>query len=233
MKRNVKRRLFTAGLCLGLMLAGTGFAGDVKPVDVSNFKEPIRLACIGDSITAGVRAKGESFADLIAADLGDRWQVANLGVSGATMLRKSGAAYNLTAQYTNALAMKADVVIIALGTNDSKPPVWKEKADFAADYLAMISDLRKANPNVIIYCCLPPPAFPGKWGISGATIKDEVIPLIRQVADNAGCRVIDLHAALEGHKETVPDTVHPNADGHKILAAAVHEALTGKPRPAR
>lgn len=220
-----------AGLCLGLANGVQG-AGDSKPVDVSGYPGPIRLACIGDSITAGVKAKGAAYPDVLMKVLGDQWQVHNFGVSGATMLRKDGASFSAKPQYAKALDLKPDVATIALGTNDSKLPIGKDNADFEADYKAMIAELRKANPKVIIYCCLPPPAFPGKWGIKDAVIKGEIIPLILKVAQDTGCNVIDLYAALDGKKELVPDTVHPGPDGQKRLAAAVYEALTGKKIPA-
>lgn len=52
-------------------------------------KENIHLFCIGDSITEGVGAGHPScYASLIGKSLGSRWVVKNLGVSGATMLKK-------------------------------------------------------------------------------------------------------------------------------------------------
>jgi hypothetical protein len=84
---------------------------------------------------------------------------------------------------------------------------------------------------VVIYCCVPPPAGGNKWSINGTVIKDEVGPLVRKVAKDTGCYVIDLQEPLTG-KNVIPDGVHPNVDGHKLMAASIYQALTGKPIPA-
>ena len=72
------------------------------------------------------------------------------------------------------------------------------------------------------------PAFPGNWGINDPTIREGVIPAIRNVARECDTQIIDLYAALEGKKELVPDKVHPNAEGAAVMARAVYKALTGK-----
>ncbi|MEI7928954.1 MAG: hypothetical protein WCH40_10435, partial [Verrucomicrobiales bacterium] len=54
---------------------------------------------------------------------------------------------------------------------------------------------------------------------------------VRKVAKEAGCYVIDLLEPLTG-KNFTRDGVHPNVDGHKVMAAAIYKALTGKPIPA-
>lgn len=219
--------------CLGFL--NTAFAADEsKPVDAAAYTNTIRLACIGDSITKGVGANREvCYAALIQKALGSRWVVANLGVSGATLLRNGSKPYPKLPQYAQALELKADVATIALGTNDSKPDNWAKKAEFEADYKAMIEELRKANPKVIIYCCLPPPIGANKWSMNGEVMKNEIIPLIRKVAADTKCHVIDLHAAFDGKNGFAPkDLVHPNDEGHTLMAAAVYKALTGKDIPA-
>ena len=219
-------------ISLSFLNAACG-AGDSSPVNVAAYKDAVRMACIGDSITAGVGAEGDScYVAVVGKALGNKWVLTNLGVSGATLLKNGDNPYNKLGQYAKVQELKPDVVTIALGTNDSKPQNWKSKAEFEADYTDMIADIRKANPHAIIYCCLPVPAFPGNWGINDPVIKDEVIPLIRKVAKETKCHVIDLYAALEGRAECVPDKVHPNAAGHTFMAAAVYKALTGKEMPA-
>lgn len=197
-------------------------ADDAKPYDTFGHREAIRMVCIGDSIT-----QAGAYVTALQAALGKTWEVTNLGVSGATLLKKGDKPYNRLPQYAKAMQRKADVATIALGTNDSKPQNWSNKADFEADYKAMIGDLRKANRKVVIYCCVPPPAGGNKFGINGTIIKDEVQPLVRKVAKETNCYVIDLQDSLNG-KNVLPDGVHPNGDGHKFMAASIYMALTGK-----
>jgi lysophospholipase L1-like esterase len=58
-----------------------------------------------------------------------------------------------------------------------------------------------------------------------------MIPMIRAVAEKTGASVIDLHSALDGKAELFPDTVHPNDEGAKLVAAEIFHALTGKSPP--
>lgn len=211
--------------CVGFVNPLRG-ADESKPYDTFGHHAAIRLVCIGDSITQA----GGYVAGLQTA-LGKPWEVTNFGVSGATLLKKGDKPYSRLAQYAQALQRKPDVATIALGTNDSKPQNWSHKEEFEADYKSIIEGLKKANHNVVIYCCVPPPAAGNKWGINGAIIKDEVAPLVRKVAKETSCYVIDLQEPLTG-KNCLADGVHPNGEGHKLMAAAIYKALTGKPIPA-
>ena len=40
--------------------------------------------------------------------------------------------------------------------------------------------------------------------------------------------IIDLFQALDDHRDLLPDGVHPNAAGAKIIANTVHAALSSK-----
>ena len=112
--------------------------------------------------------------------LGDKWQVRNFGVSGATMLKKGDKPYDKQKAYTEALAWKPDVVVIKLGTNDSKPQNWKHKQDFAADARALAVAFREVNPAARVFLCLPVPAYPGNFGIRDEVIKGEAVPVLRR-----------------------------------------------------
>lgn len=188
-----------------------------------------RLACVGDSITFGSGLKdraNDSYPSQLARLLGDRWEIRNFGVSGATLLKQGDRPYDKQKSYAPALEYKPDVVVIMLGTNDSKPQNWSHKDDFVADYKALITAFRAANPDVKIYACLPVPAFPGGYGIREEIIGPEIVPLVRQAASETGASLIDLHTALDGHGDVFPDKIHPNSDGAALMAKAVNQALT-------
>lgn len=236
------RRKFLSCLTLALCL-WTGFTWAAEmPADKPAGDKPIRVACVGDSITFGSRLKDrqhDSYPVVLGQLLGKGWVVRNFGVSGATLLKKGDRPYFSQKAHAEALAYAPDIVVIMLGTNDSKHPGdgsldadhainnWQYKADYVADYKDLIAEFRRANPKVKIYVCLPTPCFPGRWGINGRTIHDEIIPLVRQVASETKASVIDLNAALAGKKDLFPDTVHPNAAGARLMAEAVYHALAG------
>ena len=72
----------------------------------------------------------------------------------------------------------------------------------------------------------------GNYGINEAGVKEE-IPIIDKVAAETAAGVIDMHAALAGHPEMLPDRVHPNTAGATVMARAAYKALTGKEPPPR
>ncbi len=227
----VTRRLVLASACLAIVGVVCSAAKGPAPIRMEGYKDRVRVACVGDSITFGAgikdRAKN-SYPVQLGAMLGEKWEVRNFGVSGATMLKQGDNPYHKQKAYAAALAYVPDVAIIKLGTNDSKPQNWKHKADFVADYKEMIAAFRKANPKVRVYVCLPVPAFPGRWGIDDGRIKNEVIPLTIKVVRECGAGGIDLYTALSGKKNLFPDTVHPNREGARLIAANICRVLTGK-----
>jgi len=228
-------RKMLAVLCLVGLLAPCLAADATTPIPVADYKGTIKIACVGDSITygAGVKDRAKNaYPFVLGRLLGDKWEVRNFGVSGATLLRKGDKPYEKQKAFQQALDFKPDVLIVKLGTNDTKPQNWKHQDQFEADYKWLIEQFRKANPEVRVYLCLPVPAFPGNWGINDKTIREGVIPAVRKLAKECQTQIIDLYAALEGKKELVPDKVHPNAEGAAIMARTVYKALTKKDAPA-
>jgi acyl-CoA thioesterase I len=214
--------------CLPLFAADTG-------------QKNIRVACVGDSITFGAGIKdreSDSYPAQLSRLLGAGYDVRNFGVNGATMLQKGDLPYLHRSEYTNALTFAPDIVVIMLGSNDSKhhdagspanaPENWAHKADYVPDYEKLIALFRQANPKAKVFVCLPPPAFSERWGINDKTIHDEIIPLIHNVARASHAKIIDLNTPLAGKPEMFSDTIHPNTDGAKLMAATVYHALTGK-----
>lgn len=240
-KNMLPRRKMLMGLLLGLLsITVPGLRADTTD------GSPIRVACVGDSITYGAGLAdrhNESYPFWLGRWLGPGYDVRNFGHSGATLLHKGDLPYIQQKEYRKALAFQPDIVIIMLGTNDSKhrggglpttrpvPENWQFKADFVRDYESLIADFRRANPDAKIYVCYPTPCFPGQWGIDDKTIHDEVIPLVHQVARQTHAKIINLYAPFSGKKELFPDTVHPNAAGAKLMAARIYHALSGKKAP--
>ena len=186
--------------------------------------DPVRVACVGDSITEGIgtqNPKTDGYPAKLQEILGAGWNVQNFGVGGRTMLRKAD-----PFDHHPALDSSPAIVIIALGTNDSKTPIWSgHKNEFVGDYVAMIKEFQALPSHPKVWACLPAPAFPGNWGITEDVIRDEVIPAIKQAAQMTGISLIDLHTPLLENKALFPDTVHPNGEGAKRIAELVAAAI--------
>ena len=126
---------------------------------------------------------------------------------------------------------KPDVVIIMLGTNDTKAQNWVHEDELSADYKDLIESFKNLDSKPRIFICRPCPVVgAGKYGINEANLDIE-IPVIDKVAADEGVDEIDMHAALPGNTATQPDTVHPNAAGSALMAQAAANVLTGKTTP--
>ena len=221
-------RLLIAGLCVSSALA----ADPMAPIKPSAYKAPVKVACIGDSITQGSGAgKGESYPSQLQEMLGDKWTVGNFGVSGRTLLKKGDYPYWNEQKYQDALKSEPDVVIIMLGTNDTKPQNWKHEAEFVSDYTALVKSFQALPSKPRIYACRPCPVpEPGNFGINEKNLK-EWIKRIDKLSKEMDLGLIDMHEALEKKPELLPDRVHPNTEGAAEMAATAYKALTGKRAP--
>ena len=192
----------------------------------------IKVACVGDSITQGVGAKtGDSYPSQLQRLLGDLYEVKNFGNSGSTMIRSGDRPYQMQVQYKGMLEMKADIYVVKLGTNDTKPHNWVKRAEFKPSAHSLIDAIREANPKAVVFVCLPVPVFPDNFGITDDVIKNGVIPQLKEVAAEKKTHVIDLYAVLEGKPEMVPDRVHPNSEGYTLISGAVAKAIREIARP--
>jgi lysophospholipase L1-like esterase len=204
----------------------------MAPIDPAAYKEPIRVACVGDSITQGAGAeRGKSYPSQLQALLGDKWKVGNFGVSGRTLLRKGDHPYWNEKAFQDAQAFKPNVVVIMLGTNDTKPQNWAHKDEFFTDYKDLVKTFQALESKPRVYVCRPCPVpGTGNFGINEANLQIE-IPLIDKLAAEEKLGVIDMHAPLESKPELLPDRVHPNTAGAGVMAETTYEAFTGKPTP--
>ena len=212
---------FCLALGAGLPSAGVGSAWAE-----SGAAGPIRVACVGDSITQGVHVRGEdNYPSVLGRLLDERHQVRNCGFLGGTVMNVNDRPYSGCNEFKAATAFNPNIVIIKLGTNDSKPDVWKHKERFKTDLVALIAHFAglPAKPGVLL--CTPAwvaKHYPG--GHDEQVLAGELVPLIRAVAAEKNLTLIDLHAVLEGKPDLFVDGVHPNTAGCALLAQAVHKA---------
>ena len=203
----------------------------------------IRVACIGNSITDGhgiEMAPAYGYPAQLQQLLGSDYWVKNFGVSGRTMLNKGDYPYMNELAWKDALAFKPDIVIIKLGTNDSKPQNWQYSTEFKHDLQQMILSLRpdlaqpkkkgkKSQPSNLkpqIILCTPIPAIKSTWDINESIIANEIIPIQLEVAKEYGLKVIDLHTLFAGDSDKMlPDGIHPDGKGARRIAEIIAEEM--------
>ena len=185
----------------------------------------VKVACIGDSITNG-GGKGEAafYPTQLENILGEEFKVLNCGESGATMQTDGNKPYWNQKDYHNTFAYNPDIVVIMLGTNDSKTNNWNAKS-YERDYQLMIDTLKTMESNPKIYLCSPPPAYSDAWSISDSTIRAGVIPIVEKLANKNNLKVIDIYNAMTNMSDLFPDGIHPNNKGLKVMAETVAKGV--------
>lgn len=186
-------------------------------------QSPIKVAFVGNSITQGPgRDNPDSYPLQVAALLGDSYEVKNFGVSGRTLLKKGDYPYWNEPQFQQVKDFQPDVVVIKLGTNDSKPQNWAHKADFVKDYLDLIAEFRAHMPkDGKVYVIIPVPVTRVNFGINPEVMNNEQRLMLMEIIQKSGAEVIDLYTPLMDKPELLPDGVHPNNEGLRIMAAVV------------
>lgn len=198
-------------------------------------KEPIRVACIGNSITYGAGLQNpfrDSYPGVLEQLLGTGYDVRNFGISGRTTLQKGDRPYVRERLYVEALDFAPDIVTIKLGTNDTKPWNWVHKGEFEHDLSELVRSFQTLETRPRVILCLPVPAPEGGKSINEETLVRDVIPSIRKVAHRSGAEVLDLHEALKPYyPRCFPDGVHPDAEGSRAIAQTLYACITQQPAP--
>lgn len=237
MKKIILRIL--AGVLLVLVLAmGGGFAylyfnGMSGIASTSEAGEgQIRVACVGDSITYGHGTTGwpgHTYPAALQELLGEGWHVNNYGVSSFAVQEDADRSYRTLEHYRQSLAYDADYVVFMMGSNDSKPENWQGAEAFRADLLSLLDSYGDAQ----IILCTPAAAFFLEGQTEGVTnhdiqplVVEEIAGICREVAEDRGWPLVDIHALTAGHPEWFSkDGVHPSNDGAAAIAEAVSAAL--------
>ncbi|MCU0373673.1 MAG: GDSL-type esterase/lipase family protein [Chitinophagaceae bacterium] len=198
---------------------------------------PKKVVFFGDSITEmGVKQGGYIWQmQQMLAQKGKaaQYELIGAGIGGNKV-------YDLYLRHeTDVLAKKPDVVIIYVGVND----VWHkvthqtgtDKDKFDRFYRALVAKFIQAGIRVI----LATPAGIGEKKDKGNPQDadlDAYSDIIRKIATDTGCRLVDLRALWQTHQQAnnpansaqgilTTDGVHLNETGNKAVAEAMLRAL--------
>ena len=195
-------------------------------------EDAVRVACIGNSITDGFgigMAPVKGYPAVLQKKLGDGYQVKNFGVSARTMMNKGDLPYMNELAWRDAQAFNPNIVIIKLGTNDSKTHNWAHGADeYRQSMQAMIDTLKALPSKPKIYLCSPIPVFKDSWTINDSVIVNGEMPIIKKLAKKNKCQFIDLHTSYTYGDMMLNDGIHPNAKGAAKMADIIFDAIEKK-----
>ena len=193
----------------------------------SPHQDAVRVACIGNSITHGSgidMQEQRAYPAQLRMLLGSGYNVKNYGVGGRCMMSTSDRPYMQEQAWRDAKSFLPNIVVIKLGTNDSKDYQWNQQ-QYERDYQAMLDTLKALPSKPVIYLCTPIKAFRDKWGITDSVITAGVIPTIQKVAKRNKLQVIDLHPVITDPHDMTSDMIHPNDKGAAKMAQTIAEAI--------
>lgn len=196
--------------------------------------EPIRIACVGDSITHGTgtgNPDSESYPSQLSHMVGPHFDVRRFGVPGSSVVNgliQPGTGwdrgYIRQRSFDRSVLFEPDIVIINLGINDVVNEDFNVES-FVADYVALIHAYRRlpSKPRLVIWGKLAP-LYPGQAYYQHPRL-DMIQQSLDRVVEQAGVETIDMYTPLVQAGELFPDKIHPNAAGAKRIARQVCEKL--------
>lgn len=192
----------------------------------------IRVACVGDSITYGCTVgnwRKNNYPTVLGNLLGGNYCVNNFGYTNRTAIKSADYPYTNEKLYKQSLVFDPDIVLIMLGSNDSKKENW-DKEKFMNDLGDIVDVYSALKPEVTVYLLVPPPVFEVGGRVLYRLRKDiidrEICPAVKEIADKKGVGCIDIYSVFKDRKELFSDGVHPNAQGSRLLAQKIYESIT-------
>ncbi len=205
----------------------------------------VRIACLGDSLTEGSNLdKMENYQQYsypsVLKNLLNAEEVYNLGMGGSSYGRYWDNAF---VDRYHAIPQDADIILVMGGTNDGFAASEKElgslqekkKRTFYGDVDELMQGLKRDYPNAKIVFATP---LPNVLHDYLRAQRSELLPqslyakAIKELADQYQIEVIDLYNSniLDTHDAQVianymPDGVHGNPEGYRILAEHIASEL--------
>ena len=200
--------------------------------------EKYHIACVGDSLTAGHYWANESYPTKLSGIVDEEYEVGNFGVNGISITGYGGSwddpemRYIKQDVYTNSVNFNPDIFAIMLGTNDATG--WAKAEPTFEEYYHILLDsyIEKFPLAKFIMMVSPPVVTPNQFGIPNDTIRDEINPRQRDLAEEYDFALLDLREEFEAtdkyeSKFLRPnnDNVHFTAEGAEFVAGRVWDVI--------
>lgn len=218
--------LLAAVVLVFFVLFNSGFFGGKD--------ERIRVSCVGDSLTYGSGVLKTRDTDAYPAQLqikmGTDHLVSNFGLRNATASASGDLPYVESEEYQQSLKSKPDIVVLMLGTNDTKTYNWNA-SDYEAGLKELVESYQQLDTKPTVYLMRSPYCYSldgsdvAEYDIQPAVVADELGGIVEKVAAETGVEVIDLYGVTEGQDELYTDGIHFNAKGYELIADEVYANL--------
>lgn len=187
-----------------------------------------KILFVGDSISCGVGASPRSMrfstvAVKLLSDAKTRYVEKNVAISGSTMCdqawpvpRSSGYPHRLKDVFRE----KPDILVMQHGVNDNG--VRCSLPEYVWSYREFIRAVKKALPKTKIVCMTITPAWRSPANELYLAMASTAV---QEIAARENCVIVQINQALDGKREHFPDRLHPNNDGHRIMAETLTDAI--------
>ena len=228
--------LICAGAVLAVIAVTCGFTTIPFPGRKTGDR---RIACVGDSITYGCTIPAcfwRSYPRKLGRMLGNEFCVCNFGVNDRTMQETSQKPYIREKAWRNSRAFEPEIVILLLGSNDSKAANWVSDEHFTEQYQRFIQSYAALPSCRKIILCTPPRVFrPAAklFYLSNDLDIDRIehiAELVRRLALENGLSLVELYEPTLNRRDLFGmDGAHPNAAGAGFLADRIKTAVLSEP----
>jgi len=189
-----------------------------------------KVACVGDSITWGftiLNPGKHSYPAVLQHLLGGGFEVRNFGYNDAAARFDAETPYVRKRVYRESLEWEPDIVILMLGTNDTKPWNWDPEV-FRRDYARIVESYLAlpSHPKVVlvapirIFRVINMPVLV----LNPDVLEEGVRPAIHETGGEKDLPVIDLYGLFDSARYC-RDGIHPQRHGARMLAEAIFENI--------
>ena len=182
---------------------------------------PIRVACVGDSIT-----QYSYYTNKLQTLLGVNYIVGNFGVAGSTVSHDSKIPYSNQTTFKNAIHSNPDIVLIMLGTNDANPEIAYSTETFEEDYANLVTAFQDLPNKPHIVVVGSPPIFATASTYNNTYLVNTIIPHTNNIAVQMNLSTVDMYSVFGEHADYFADGVHPNDDGSTLIASTMYDTVT-------
>ncbi len=211
---------------------------DITKPDNTN----IKVACVGDSITAGSGITDKdtnSYPARLGSMLGSGYEVANFGIGGSYILpadhpynkrQDKTLSYRDTQQYKDSVKFSPDVVIIMLGTNDALSSMLSKEAVDAVEqeYVKLINSYKELDSVKRVYVVSSPLSV---LNIGSSMLTDGTLQKMQEnAAKKTESEFVNAFPLVREYYDTMlhtSDRLHPNDRCVEVLPSVIHSLITG------
>lgn len=195
--------------------------------DFSDIPEDnIRVAAVGDSITAEY-FKEAGYPKYLAELLGDAYSVWNFGESNYAAQTMSDNPYKSTTSFEKSIEFSPEIVILMLGTNDTKALNWVNAEQFKEEYTELVENYLEIESVERLILAAPPTVFSERVILNAINPEyiDPIRSVVEEVAEEYALEYVDMTAKTTDYPEWFVDGIHPTTEGAAEIAQIFYEQI--------